>query len=264
MRPILTLLTAFALTWAGASHAALIGLYTFEGNANDVSGNANHGVVMGGASLAAGFQGQAYAFGGAASNDFIALPFGINPATYPQLTMGAWVNTNVLGGPPSSVPKAISHDDGSFDRTLGIDFREGCCVTGASEWAAFGGGAGVVDSGIGVTTGQWVFLAAVYDQVAATVRLYVNDMVTTQAGASLGSSSLNVVIGKNPGFGSNEHWDGLIDNVFFFDTALTDAEIETIRLDPDSLLPDAVPEPGTVLLVGAGLLGLRRSVSRRR
>jgi len=247
--------------------AALIAAYSFEGNANDVSGNGNDGTVVGALLTGSGFQGQAYEFRGSgtptAGGDRIELPFNINPADFPALTMGAWVNSDIQANSATSVaPKAISHDDGGFDRTLGIDFRNGQASTSSSEWSAFGGNQAVVDSGISVTTGAWVFLAAVYDQGAQTVRLHVDGNAITRTSAILGSSALNVTIGKNPGFGSNEFWDGRIDNVFFFDEALSDAQIAEIRADPSIVFASGVPEPVTFGLFAIGLAGV--GLGRRR
>jgi Concanavalin A-like lectin/glucanases superfamily/PEP-CTERM motif len=258
---------ATLLTAPDASFGGLIAFYDFEGNANDVSGNGLHGVVNGDVVLtASGFQGSAYEFGGTTGqnlSNFIQLPFGINPSTYPELTMGAWVNTDIVGGSSGAIaPKVIGYDNGGFDRALGADFRSGAATIVPSNWSAFAGNQGVLSSGQPVTTGNWVFLAAVYDQPNATVKLYVDNTIATVSSASLGSSPLNATIGKNAGFGSNEAWDGRIDNVFFFDEALTTSQIEAIRTNPDSLNP--VPEPSSIALFAMGGLTLLGYGWRRR
>lgn len=252
---------------SGQSHAGLIAFYDFEGDANDRSGNGLHGVINGSVALVSGFDGQAYDFAGTAS-DFIQLPFGINPADYPNLTMGAWVNTDTSSVTGSSAPKVIGNDNGGFDRTLGMDFRSGTISQSTNSWAAFAGNKGVLRSGQPVNVGQWVFLAAVYNQSAATVTLYVNDQIASIGGASLGSSLLNATIGKNAGFGSNEAWNGMIDNVFLFDEALTSNQIEAIRTNPDSLYPSqaTVPEPTSfaVFAFGVGGVVVSRRAKRRK
>lgn len=53
------LLFAIGLSPQVAS-ADLIAFYTFEGNANDISGNGNDGTVNGATLTSAGFEGQAY------------------------------------------------------------------------------------------------------------------------------------------------------------------------------------------------------------
>ena len=70
------------------ANAALLGYYTFENNALDVSGNGNHGTFSAVAPTytASGYQGGAYQFGSAGANTFISVPININPAVLPQLT----------------------------------------------------------------------------------------------------------------------------------------------------------------------------------
>lgn len=84
----------FALLCFGVqpdADAALIGYYTFENNANDVSGNGNHWSFSPTEPVFTpnGYSGGAYRFGANGSNTFITVPIDINPAVLPQLTMGA-------------------------------------------------------------------------------------------------------------------------------------------------------------------------------
>src|SRR5262245_2491756 len=87
-------------------HAGLIGLYRFEGNANDSSGNGNNGIVLGAALTGAGFSGGAYDFDG---DDTILLPIDISSATLSRVTIGAWVKTSSTSG-----IHAIVSDGGDF------------------------------------------------------------------------------------------------------------------------------------------------------
>lgn len=234
--------------------AGLMALYTFEGNAIDVTGNGNNGTVFGASLTANGFQGSAYQFDGL--NDFISIPTNVNPGPLPQLTWGAWVNADrITGNPRSGVRQVLSHDNAGFDRSLGMDVRFGGGVP--SDWSTFAGSGGGLGSGIDVVIGDWVFLAASYDQVAGQVKLYVNDQVFSTTGV-FGSGFSNVRIGSNPGFG--EHFAGRIDNVFLFDEVLTDDRVADIR---DSGF-QAVPEPSSITIFGlAGSLGLFSSRRRR-
>ena len=91
--------------------------------------------------------------------------------------------------------------------------------------------------------------------------MYIDDQVAFSNATVLGSSILNAVIGKNAGFGSNEAWNGLIDNVFFYDHALGTAEIEAIRLYPSSIFTP-VPAPPPLWLSGSAMMAL--GFSRRK
>lgn len=217
--------------------ASLIAFYTFEGNANDVSGNGVHGTITGAPSTVTGFEGQAFSFNG--SSDFVRIGLDINPGTRPLLTMGAWVRTSV-NNPTQQI---ISHDNGSFDRSLGYDTRGG----GGTNWSSFTG-AGVLSSGVSVasTLNQWVFVAAVFNQNTSSVTVYTNTS-SASASTSLGSGHTFTDIGHNPSFG--EFFQGEIDNVFFFDEALDAAAIDNIRLGgANAILGTAIPEPSTYLL----------------
>jgi RHS repeat-associated protein len=191
----------------------VLGFYPFDGNANDMSGHGNNGVVTG-ATLTAGDQGQGYHFSG--NGQYITLPVDIDPTVHPQLTMGAWVNAD----PGSTGGTVISQDDGGFDRTIDIDSRGG-----GVGWSAFAGSAQVLGYAP-VTPGQWTFVAVVYDQTAATVTLYVNGKSFTTSG-TLGSGNTITRIGSNPGFGS--YFAGSIDNVFILDDALNASQIADIQ-----------------------------------
>jgi len=90
--------------------------------------------------------------------------------------------------------------------------------------------------------GEWVFIAAVYDQHAGEIRLHVNDQISTRTG-TLFPGEIVANIGSNPRtLGGSEFFTGRIDNVFIYDEALSESEIEDIRLNGASaILPIAVP-----------------------
>ncbi len=222
--------------------AALVAFYDFDGDANDRSGNAVNPTTLNNITQVTGYQGQAYEFNGASS--YIQIPLNINSSIYPSLTMGAWVKSDVA----SSGKQVISQDNGGFDRTIGIDSRGG-----GLGWSAFTGTGNVVGFKP-VSIGTWTFVAVTYDQANLTATLYVNGDTYTEA-ANLGSGNTFTRIGSNPGFG--EYFDGVIDNVFFFNESLSAARINEIHLNGAS----AIPEPSITLL---GCVSLAFCARRRR
>src|SRR6187200_2034278 len=123
-------LRAFAVIAAGwtcvvnSSRADLVAYFDFDnaanpyldasGNGHHISGNAGTNPVWG---AATGFNNTgAYDFSG----DRLIVPVDINPAALPRMTWGAWVRTDTL---TSSLYKALGHDNGNWDRTLGLDNR---------------------------------------------------------------------------------------------------------------------------------------------
>lgn len=239
---------------AAPAHAGLIGYYDFENSdAADSSGNGNHGTVGGGGgiSFAANGVGGSVAANFSGANgiaNMINTGIDINASAIANLTMGAFVNAGI-GVSPSG--KVLSHDNGGFDRTLGLDTRGG-----SGGFAAFTGG-GVLNSNTNPAVG-FDFIAVRYN--GTTVTLTVNGTHFTGTDFT-GSdvSHLALYIGGNPGHGEN--WKGQIDNVFVFDHLLNDQELDKIYQD-GGIDTNPVPVPATGLLMAgivafAGLRALR-------
>jgi hypothetical protein len=201
------------------SQKGLMAFYSFDGDAQDVSGNSRHGEVHR-VKRVKGFEGEAYYFQGTGPPSFIKAPVYLNPDEYPQLTMGAWVRVPRSALARPRIRQLISHDNGGFDRSLGLDNR-----TGAYGWSAFAGQNGVLGP-LAITPDRWVFVAVVYDQWKGTVRLHVDDK-SIQGPGTLGKGLDFIHIGANPTYG--EYFQGYMDNVFIFDWALNLKEIEYIR-----------------------------------
>lgn len=244
--------SAFALVNAG-----LVGFYDFEGNANDKSGNGNHGSIISGTEVTltnSGYEGQAYDFSGSNTNSYISLPIDINPSAMPDFTMGAWVNADSVA---ASVG-ILSHDNGGFDRTLGTDNRGSGTST---DWSAFTG-SGVIDTNVVATTGSWVFLAmTVVD--GGDVTLYVQDSATTISSAntseSFGTGDTSIEVGGNVSFSAM--FDGQIDNVFVYDRALAGSEITEIFEGGASAIPE--PNQYSILFGLVAILAVMQSRARR-
>lgn len=239
-----TVIVAACSAFASVAHADLIAYFPFEGGlVNDASGNGVVATNNGATTAIAGYSGNALSFNG--SSSFVNVNLDINISVLPQLTMGAWVKP---GNQSNLVTQIISHDNFGFDRSLCLDFRGG----GGTTWSAFTGTG--VRSGVAPVLNEWVFIAVSYNQAASSLRLHVNGQnftATTNFGP--GQSILN--IGRNPN-GNGEYFTGLIDEVFFFNEALSVDAIEGLRTN-------GVPTPGAAgLAVLAGLAATRRHRGR--
>jgi len=196
-----------------ATDEGLIAYYPFDGDTKDYSGNGAD-ATNNGADFVAGKTGQALSFN--RGGDYVHAPVNINPDVMPQMTMTAWAK------PSDDLPNQtlISHDDGHYDRSLGIDYQ-----VEWNGWVAFSGDEEVLGYHP-IDVGQWTFIAAVYDQTQGTVKLFVNGSMYDGTGiCDPGWDYIH--IGENPAFA--EFFAGEIDEVKIFDYALSEDELRSLH-----------------------------------
>lgn len=195
--------------------SGLLAAYALDGDARDASGNGRHGAVQGAKPTADRFgrAGSAMQFDG---RSFIELPLDINPGALPRLSFTAWVRADEA----SPIRQVMSHDNGGYDRSLGIDSRGG-----GTGWSVFAGSGSVLGFK-SVEKGRWTFVAGVWDQPARKVRLHVDEQVFERGGET-GGSDRKMNLGRNPGYG--EFFVGAIDDVRIYDLALSPDEVATLR-----------------------------------
>lgn len=230
-----------------APEGALIAYYSFDDPADPLRDEAGNGRILelGESAPAydpdAGFEGTgAFSFNG--SQQLLA-PLNINSDAYPKLTMGAWVKTANLD---PGLRKIIGHDDGGWDRVIGLDDR-----FGAFRYTAFiGNGRPVVGTPGPANTEDWTFIAVAYDQPNHEMTFYVDldastiddiPLAVTQP-TDFNSGYETLAIGSIRPSDTREGWEGMIDRVFFFNGVLDLPTI--IRIRNGEILPGSVPETG--------------------
>lgn len=228
----LVLACLFACAMNHSVNAELIAYYPFEGDTTDATGNGNDGIESGDATPAGPFSGfdgvgQAYEFFGAGQ---VEIPIDINPTSIPDLTVTMWVrpDESVIDAP--GLYKAFGHDNGGWDRTFGLDTRE----DGIFRYAAFTGGARPgpsLDTGTEVEA-EWTFLAAVWDTDgdgpgSHVLRFHAGDNFIEEPLLNTAGFP-TAAIGDLRADGFFEGWNGLIDDVRMFDTAMTPEQISNI------------------------------------
>jgi hypothetical protein len=259
----LLLTCALAVGSVVAARAGLIGLYSFDDSGTplaDSSGANNHLTVPAGTDAvwgaATGFNNTgAYDY----SADRLIAPVNVNPAVMPQMTWGAWVRTDSL---VSGTRKVLGHDNGAWDRTIGLDNRN----PGTLRYTTFVGDGNINNSGplegtpTPANTTDWSFIAASYDQTAKRVTMYVDldastttdPLVAIAEYGSFGAGNTTFAIGGLTPTGTGEAWDGAIDNVFVYNEVLTPEKMTRIRnrglaelqgtpTDPQAEITRAVP-----------------------
>ena len=162
-----------------------------------------------------GNAGKAFQFKG---EQGLPVEFNLNPEALPQCTLVTWARYT---GESQGVHQVISHDDGGYDRSLGLDDRGG-----QWGWSCFAGNQGVL-GGIAVKPAEWTFLAVVYDEAAQTTTLYVGDEKAEAKDSHSGAGQETLNLGANPSYG--EFFEGDVEPVMVFDRALSEEEIRALQ-----------------------------------
>jgi Concanavalin A-like lectin/glucanases superfamily/Secretion system C-terminal sorting domain len=216
---------------------SLAASYSFNGNANDASGNGNNGIVNG-ATLTAdrfGNANSAYSFNGASSY--------IDVANSPTLqlsnsyTLSAWVKPNAFynGACQANfiLAKGNQASEGHYNLQYG-DFLDGSCgtFTPANENFASTIKKGGADQSAyenpstqPVALNNWYYVVCTYD--GTTLKLFVNGKLrasNTTSGSFGVLNTQNLFIGKSND-ASGYFVNGIIDDVKIYNTPLTEQNI---------------------------------------
>ena len=202
------------------TNPALVAAYSFgEGTGStvvDLSGHGNTGTITNATWTTSGKYGNALSFNGATALVTIADSTSLRLTTgmtleawvYPTATSAAWRDV-IYKGNDNYYLEATT--------TQNVGYPAGAGTFGGNNVQAFG------TSTLPLNT--WTHLAATYD--GATVRLFVNGtQVGTLAQAGTIATSANpLTIGGDPIYGQN--FQGMIDEIRVYNTALTPAQIQT-------------------------------------
>jgi hypothetical protein len=225
-----------ASAWVNAGSATTAALspiaaYSFEEadgstsilDAVSVGGNAN-GTLVGGTRLASGFSGRAIQLDGSNSYVDLGKPGKLNVAG--QFTVSAWVKPNPQTG---KADVAIQDWDGvNTPWYLRVEDAN-TVVFGSYHYRYFGAPANEARGQIPytLTDGQWHHLAGTYDGEQFVV--YVDGVkIASQAdayGVSRGTQPVNLGRNSNYGGGSRDYLNGALDEVKFFNTGLSPADV---------------------------------------
>ena len=213
----------------GGPAGELLAYYPFNGNANDESGNGNHGTLLGGATVT-----DALILGDNAS-DALSLPHTILDELT-NFTFAGLLRINTLhtsGGflaaaNPWVGGAASFHPDGNgFNITYDATIRKWRTLIVPPYQVNY-----FFDSDTTIEDNNWHHVSVTRDNT--TARLYIDGV---QAGnpiivpaAALVADSNGFIVGQEQdfvggGFDANQSWAGEMDNVRIYNRALTDEEI---------------------------------------
>jgi PKD repeat protein len=215
--------TATTVITVGNSASGLVAAYSFDEGAgtkaNDSSGNANNGTIVGASWNGAGRFGKALAFGpgsmltvGDSASLHVTTGLTIEAWVYPTNLSASWMNVifKPLGNPS----------------TAGLSYvLQGSTPSMAPGVFTSPSASNLLYSS-SLPLNTWSHLAATYD--GSMLRFYVNGlMVATEAqsGSITNNSSEALTIGGNNYSGQN--WAGMIDEVRIYNRALGQTELQT-------------------------------------
>ena len=250
MKKVSVILSVFALVFGVVGKASaslmdgLVAYYQFDGNANDVSGNGNHGLERNGVALTSdrfGNPNSAYNFDGI--DDYIEVPDSYSldgPSNTNEVTISSWVNITTLGGDGFPQHYVVDSRGGlGTGFTFNVDtelIQVG--VQGLDKW-------GEANFYCTLQTGIWHHVAGTFD--GSEFIAYV-DGIEIDSIAFIGNilpSNVSLYIGQRYTF--NERFHGNIDEIRIYNRALSRTEIQQLA---------TVPIPSAVWIFFSGFIGL--------
>lgn len=202
----------------------LVAHYPFNGNANDESGNGNHGTPNG-ATLTTdrfGNPDSAYSFDG--STNYISIPDNpnINVQTGESFTISYWTKHNAQNNGKYMISK--------YNGSIGVQpsYALGTGSNGDSySWFEFTAGNGIENRGnIDLNDTNWHNITTVFKS-GESVSIYVDGVLDIQHPATH-SGSISNLTDLTIGCGANiaQFYNGKIDDIKIYKNALTEDEIK--------------------------------------
>ncbi len=201
--------------------------FLFEGNFRDTSGNGNNPLVYGTPKMVVG-QGVSSALSLDGTDDYLQLPPKVAQAA--DFTFATWVKWD--GG--SSWQRILDCGAGTtqymyLSPDVGGNLRF-AITTGSGEQQL---------NGTALTPGVWTHVAVTLNGNTGT--LYVNGSAVASGSITLNPANLAATrcyLGKSQ-FSADPLYDGLIDDAYIFDRALSGSEVAALASVPDSNAPAA-------------------------
>jgi hypothetical protein len=217
--------------------AGLLAFFPFNGNAVDVSGNGNNGIVKGvvPAEDRFGRPGSAYLFDGAGG--YIMIPASKSMIFQSEITVCGWVYPN--GFHQGHCPANDILRKGTRDNELGnffLRYSVGCDENFSPEKERFSFGMnfrngseaqGVTGTSV-VRPGEWYFVVGTYDGRA--FKIYVNGVLegAVPAVGTITNSRRALTIGANDNPDFPYRVRGILDDIRIYSRALSEDEIQEL------------------------------------
>ena len=237
----------------------LIGYWSFDGNANDSSGNNLDGNIIGSTELTDDRFGQtnsAYDFDYANAsfgqqNDEIYIPYD-NILNVDNITVSVWVYPRQYfwsGNTGTSNTVVLTRWENGTSNPSGTAWRLGYDSSSVKVHVSDGSSSTVAQDNTPLTLNTWNHIVMTYN--SQNVKLYINGVLkaTTSNPVIMNTvSTSGISIGEAAQYnGYWHHTDGKIDDIGIWDRALTDQEVNNLYNNNETVcLPEYVPNNGLV------------------
>jgi hypothetical protein len=212
----------------------LVAYYPFTENANDESGNGNHGIVHG-ATLTTdrfGNPGSAYDFDGL--DDYISIGSGSSLLITGDLTIALWTRLDSLPQ-PGTIDPLVTRGEWGETEDVNHPFHFYAINTGSATYLgnSHEHGPGIntqVTSNRPLSQQTWLHVVLVRNSNAQTYQFYVNgvpESLQEYQYNPTGGSNTSAYIGWSPA-DFHRYLDGILDEIRVYNRALTDAEVQAI------------------------------------
>ncbi|MBI3518432.1 MAG: T9SS type A sorting domain-containing protein [Bacteroidetes bacterium] len=218
-------------------NTGLVAQYDFTGNANDLSGTGNNGMVNGATLVADRFgnPNSAYSFNG--STDFIQVPHNASlqfPAN--KMSISFWVNyTSFATNGNNDI--LISKQNGDGSTQVGFNVFQGSTASGNTGLLVSNGGGnfgGVASTSLALS--QTKHIVVVYDN--GNAKTYINGVSvnTGTSTATIGANTMDLLIGKANWSNPNaKPFNGILDDIRIYNRPLTDCDVDSLYNIPNSI-----------------------------
>jgi len=231
----------------------LVAYYPFDGNANDESGNGNNGnpnsVVV--SNNRFGGVGMAYGFGG---NGYVKLPNSLlnSIPNNDSFSVSAWF---FYSAPVDSVNKCVFSLGVAAPNRMMTMFSQNRKL----GYSQFGTQYDLITNAQ-LPIGQWKFGCLVYNRGA--VSLFFEGVRLADRQVTIQAPFGNGFIGARPDLASSDSWIGSIDDVRFYNRALSDAEVAALyAYESTPPVPTVVTAPVDQTLVAGQTLSLTAQIA---
>jgi hypothetical protein len=233
----------------------LVAYYPFSGNANDLSGNGNHGMALGATLTTDRFGSPASAYDFKGTNSYIDIPQNPVLNSLADLTLAAWIWQR---GPISDTVEIIGKDSSGVPNGWMFDTVVNC-NPGVHVLRLQAAGAGPCN-----TVGGTEYSLTEWHQIVATIsntvgRVYLDGKLDGLGDiGNIPLNTLDIFIGRGHPSTRDpiEHYwfDGVIDDVRIYNRALSPAEVQQlhqIESEPSITVTKAVRPNFSNLIIGA-------------